>query len=77
MHLCWPALLLIRIVENAVDGTWRNVRHELDRMHLVTLATEAGQVAQRSATTPGQQTLLRALDLPEPPRIFDYTLPSS
>ena len=46
-------------------------------MHLVTLATNAGQVAQRTATTPGQQTLLRALDLPEPPRFFDFTLPDS
>jgi hypothetical protein len=46
-------------------------------MHLVTLATNAGQIAQRTTSTAGQQTLLRALDLPEPPRIFDYTLPSS
>jgi hypothetical protein len=42
-------------------------------MHLVTLATNAGQVAQRTTTTPGQQTLLRALDLPEPPTYFGLT----
>jgi hypothetical protein len=77
IQLCWLALLLLRVVENATGDTWRNARRELDRMHLVTLATNAGQVAQRTTTTPGQQTLLRALDLPEPPRIFDYTLPSS
>jgi hypothetical protein len=77
IQLCWLALLLLRVIENATGDTWRNARHELDRMHLVTLATNAGQVAQRTTTTPGQQTLLRALDLPEPPRIFDYTLPSS
>ena len=75
VQLCWLALLLIRVIENATGDTWRNVRHELDRMHLVTLATNAGQVAQRTTTTPGQQTLLRALDLPEPPRFFDFTLP--
>jgi hypothetical protein len=46
-------------------------------MHLVTLATSAGQVAQRSATTPAQQTILQALDLPEPPKFFDFTLPDS
>jgi hypothetical protein len=40
VQLCWLVLLLImRVVENATDDTWRNVRHELDRMHLVTLAT--------------------------------------
>ena len=77
IQLCWLALLLLRVIEIATGDTWRNVRRELDRMHLVTLATNAGQIAQRTTSTAGQQTLLRALDLPEPPRIFDYTLPSS
>ena len=77
IQLCWLALLLLRVIENATGDTWRNVRRELDRMHLVTLATNAGQIAQRTTSTAGQQTLFRALDLPEPPRIFDYTLPSS
>jgi DDE family transposase len=77
IQLCWLALLLLRVIENATGDTWRNIRHELDRMHLVTLATTAGQIAQRTTSTAGQQTLLRALDLPEPPRIFDYTLPAS
>lgn len=75
IQLCWLALLLLRVIENATADTWRNTRRELDRMHLVTLATSAGQVAQRSATTPSQHRLLRALDLPEPPRFFDFTLP--
>jgi Transposase DDE domain len=48
VQLCWLALLLIRVTENAADDTWRNIRHELDRMHLVTLATADGRVAQRS-----------------------------
>ena len=77
IQLCWLALLLLRVIENATGDTWRNTRRELDRMHLVTLATSAGQIAQRSATTPGQQTVLRALDLPEPPRFFDFTFPES
>jgi len=76
VQLCWLALLLLRVVENATDDTWRNVRHELDRMHLVTLATAGGQVAQRSAVTAKQKTILAALKLPEPPRFFDFTVPS-
>jgi len=56
--------------------TWRNIRHELDRMHLVTLSSAEGQVAQRSATTAGQKTILAALELPEPARFFDFTVPS-
>ena len=41
-------------------------------MHLVTLATDHGTVAQRSLLTPGQQAILQRLDLPEPPRFYDF-----
>ena len=75
VQLCWLALLLIRVIETAASDTWRNIRQELDRMHLVTLATADGQVAQRSVTTPGQQAILHALDLREPPKFLDFTLP--
>ena len=76
VQLCWLALLLLRVIENATDDTWRNVRNELERMHQVTLATPDGQVAQRSTTTAGQKTILAALELPEPPRFFDVTVPT-
>jgi len=46
-------------------------------MHLVTLATADGRVAQRSATTNGQKTILDALKLPEPPKYLDFTTTSS
>ncbi|MFZ0160726.1 MAG: transposase, partial [Kineosporiaceae bacterium] len=74
IQLCWLALLLIRVVENTTGDTWRNLRHELDRMHLVTLATPDGHVAQRTTTTNAQKTILAALDLPEPPKFFDFTV---
>jgi transposase len=73
VQLCWLALLLIRVIENAVGDTWRNTRHELDRLHLVTLATDHGRVAQRSALTPGHNSILTALGLPEPARYFEFT----
>jgi hypothetical protein len=73
VQLCRLALLLIRVAENAVDDTWRNTRHELDRLHLVTLATDHGRVAQRSALTAGHKVILAALGLPEPARYFDFT----
>jgi hypothetical protein len=73
VQLCWLALLLIRVVENATGDTWRNTRHELDRMHLVPLATGDGRVAQRSTLTAGHKAILAALHLPEPPRFFDFT----
>lgn len=73
VQLCWLALLLIRVAETATSDTWRNLRHELDRMHLVTFATADGRVAQRSALTSDQKTILAALDLPEPPKYLDFT----
>ena len=36
-------------------------------MHLVTLETDAGRVAKRALTTPGQRRIFAALELPEPP----------
>jgi Transposase DDE domain len=73
IQLCWLALLLIRIAETPTGDTWRNLRHELDRMHLVTLATADGRITQRSALTSEHKTVLAALDLPEPPRYLDFT----
>ncbi len=77
VQLCWLALLLVRVVETATGYTWRNLRHELDRMHLVTLATADGRVAQRSILTAGQKSILAALDLPEPPKYLEITTSDS
>ena len=76
VQLCWLALLLIRVLENSTGQTWRTLRHQLDRLHLVTLATNHGTVAQRSATRPEHRAIWAALDLPEPPRFFDFTATS-
>ena len=73
IQLQWLALLLLRVAETTVGDTWRNIRNELERLHLVTLATSDGRVAQRSELTPRQRSVLRALELPEPPRFFDFT----
>ena len=73
VQLCWLALLLMRVAETEADDTWRNLRNELDRMHLVTLATNEGTVAQRTELTPGHRHILGALKLPEPPRFHDLT----
>jgi transposase len=66
--LCWLALLLIRIVEHETTDTWRNVRNELQRLHLGTFTGPAGTCQQRTELTSRQRDLLRTLKLPEPPR---------
>jgi len=75
VQLCWLALLLIRVIENGTDDTWRNVRHELDRMHLVTMENADGRVAQRTTTTPRQAEIFTALEIDEPGRFLDFELP--
>ncbi len=73
VQLCWLALLLLRVAETTAGDTWRNLRNELDRMHLVTLATSAGTVSQRTEMTHRQRQILSALELPEPARFHDFT----
>lgn len=75
VQLCWLALLVMRVAELACGDTWRNLRDELDRMHLVTFATNEGTVSQRTELTAGQRSILRALELPEPPRFYDSARP--
>lgn len=77
IQLCWLALLLIRVVENGTGDTWRNVRHELDRLHLVTMEAAEGRVSQRTAITPGQAAILSRLGVPEPGRCVDFELPEA
>ncbi|MGH3142715.1 MAG: IS1634 family transposase, partial [Gaiellales bacterium] len=73
VQLHWLALLVLRVAETSAGDTWRDIRDELERLHLVTLATAEGRVAQRSELTLGQRSILRALELAEPPRFYDFT----
>ena len=76
VQLCWLGLLLMRVIENQTGDRWRNVRHELDRMHLVTMETAEGRVAQRSNTTAGQAEIFKALAIAEPGRFLDFEVPA-
>ena len=71
--LCWLALLLVRVAENGCDDTWRNIRIELDRMHLGLFSGPDGLLKQRTETTPAQRHILSALDIPEPPLISEIS----
>jgi hypothetical protein len=73
VQLCWLALLLARVAELGAGDTWRNLRNELERLHLVTMATNEGTVSQRSELTPAQRAILSALEVPEPRRFYDFT----
>ncbi|WP_081578547.1 IS1634 family transposase [Thermacetogenium phaeum] len=68
--LCWLALLLIRIAENRTGQTWCSLRATLQRMHLGEFSGTAGQVRQRTETTPAQKQIFKALAVKEPPLLF-------
>ena len=68
--LCWLALLLARIAENACGQTWPELRRELDRIHIGTFTGPAGTFRQRTEITKPQAAILRALDISTPPRIY-------
>jgi Transposase DDE domain len=73
IQLCWLALLLLRVAELACHDTWRNLRDDLERLHLVVLRTAEGTIAQRSELTARHKEILRRLHLPEPPRFYQFT----
>jgi transposase len=68
--LCWLALLLARISENACGQTWPELRRELDRIHVGTFTGPAGTFRQRTEITKPQAAILKALDISTPPRIY-------
>jgi len=69
--LCWLALLLVRIIENATGETWASVRTVMDRMKLVKFNSKDGSFLQRTDTTPKQTSILSSLQLKEPPLVYD------
>jgi hypothetical protein len=73
--LCWLALLLVRLAENATGETWRNLRFELEKLHLGRFTGPSGEVAQRTELTARQAAILRALDVAEPPRYVRVATP--
>jgi len=74
--LCWLALLLARVAENACDGTWPELRRQLDRIHVGTFAGPAGTFRQRTELTKRQRDILSALKIDAPPRIYQLKLPA-
>ena len=68
--LCWLALLLARVAENACGDTWPGLRRELDRIHAGTFTGPAGTFRQRTEITKSQLRILRALKIDAPPRIY-------
>jgi hypothetical protein len=71
--LCWLALLLARVAENACGATWPELRRQLDRIAVGTFTGPAGTFRQRTEITPAQAAILEQLGIDPPPRIYQLT----
>jgi hypothetical protein len=68
--LCWLALLLARVAENACGQTWTELRRQLDRIAAGSFTGPAGTFRQRTEISPAQATILEQLGTGPPPRIY-------
>lgn len=75
--LCWLSLLLIRIAETQAGDTWRNLRDELQRLHLGTFTGPTGTSRQRTELTARQQQILAALSVEQPPQFLTLAPPAA
>jgi Transposase DDE domain len=68
--LCWLALLLIRVAENAAGQPWNRIRTELQRQHAVTWTGPAGTFRQTTDLTKPQRDLYTAVSIEPPKKIL-------
>jgi hypothetical protein len=71
--LCWLALLLARVAENAAGQTWPELRRQLDRIAVGSFTGPAGTFRQRTEISPAQAAILEQLGIDPPPRIYQLT----
>jgi hypothetical protein len=73
--LCWLALLLIRVAEEAAGEpwTWNKIRTELQRLHAVTYTGPAGTFRQTTEPSKPQRDVLAALGIDPPKKIIEIS----
>ena len=71
--LCWLALLLARVAENACAATWPELRRQLDRIQVGAFTGPAGTFRQRTEISPAQPAILEQLGIDPPPKIYQLT----
>jgi hypothetical protein len=67
--LCWLALLLVRVTETRCEDSWPRLRLELERLQVGTFEGPAGTFRKRTALSAVQKTILRKLQIAEPPEM--------
>jgi transposase len=68
--LCWLALLLVRVAEVRTGDSWRNIRRELERLHIGFFKSRDGSFYQTTNLTSNQSTILKGLGVEKPPKLL-------
>lgn len=71
IFLCFIALVLARISENATDKTWPKIRREMNRILYGEFKFENKTICQLTELTKEQKSILSALKIKEPSTIVD------
>jgi hypothetical protein len=71
--LCWLALLLARVAENATGDTWPELRRQLGRIAVGIFTGPAGSFRQRTEISPAQAAILEQPGIGPPPKIYQLT----
>ena len=71
IFLCFIALVLARISENATDKTWPRTRREMNRILYGEFKFENKTICQLTELTKEQKSILSALKIKEPSTIVD------
>jgi transposase len=68
--LCWLAMLLIRVAENQIGQTWRQMKKIFSPIQVGIHSTDAGEIWQTNPVSKEAKGLFEALDLKLPPKIY-------
>ena len=63
----------VRVAETQKKDTWRNIRRELQRMHLTQLKLPGALATRRTETTAMQAQIFKLLGVKEPPKVWDIS----
>jgi transposase len=71
--ICFLALVIVRLAETRTGHTWRTIRAEVGQIRQGHFRSTDGEFTQTTELTAAQRDLLRALEIPEPPRFGRIT----
>jgi len=73
--LCWLGMLLIRVAEQETGQTWFQLKKTLSTLQVGIHKTQAGEVWQTGEVRPEMASILKALDVKQPPKYLDFPTP--